>query len=79
MRDKIKENLLAIHPWLDIPTDPFENYITSGLFSFSSLADYFSYLAWAGLEGTQEYINLSPAEKAKISYAINLLNNYAQN
>jgi hypothetical protein len=79
LRDEIKENLLAIHPWLDNQTDPFENYLTSGPIIFSSLSDYFSYLAWAGLEGTQEYHSLSSTEKAKISFAINLLNNYTQN
>ncbi|UJH92097.1 hypothetical protein LZ575_05715 [Antarcticibacterium sp. 1MA-6-2] len=79
LREGIAANLMAVHPWLDDPQDPFENYISSGLITFSSLSNYFEYLAWAGLEGTQEYINLSSTEKAKISYSINLLNNYNQN
>jgi hypothetical protein len=77
-RTALTQNLLAIHPWLDDQTNPFQNTINSDG-TFVDLADFFDNLTWIGLGGTQAYTNLSPAEKTKIAYALQLLKgNYNQ-
>lgn len=68
-------NLDDVHPWLDNIQNPFQNVIDSDTV-ITDLADFFDNIAWAGLEGTQEYINLSSAEKTKIQYTIQKMSSY---
>ncbi|QTE21309.1 hypothetical protein [Polaribacter cellanae] len=66
-RQKLSENLNQIHPWLDDLNNPFINFINSDSV-ITDLDDFFDYLSWEGLEGTQEYINLSDDSKTKKDY-----------
>jgi len=72
LREQLSQNLYSIHPWLDNQSNPFENFVISDG-TFSNLSEFFDYLSWNGLEGTQDYMNLSPAEKTKIDFALQML------
>ncbi|MFN2262165.1 MAG: hypothetical protein ABR595_08900 [Psychroflexus sp.] len=71
---EIKQNLIEINNWLD-GDNSFEQYIINEG-TFSSLEEFYEYFSWAGLQATQEYQNLSPAEQSKVQYAIQLINNF---
>ncbi len=66
-RQKLSENLRQVHPWLDNSSNPLINFINSNPFIID-LNDFFNYLSWEGLEGTQEYINLNVNSKTKKDY-----------
>ncbi|QTE23897.1 hypothetical protein [Polaribacter cellanae] len=66
-RQKLSENLNQIHPWLDDLNNPLINFINSDSV-ITDLDDFFDYLSWEGLEGTQEYINLNDDSKTKKDY-----------
>lgn len=65
-RTKLIENLKQIHPWLDNQNNPLINFINSDSV-IDDLDDFFSYLSWEGLEGTQEYNNVNQTKKDYIS------------
>lgn len=79
LRQKLSENLLQIHPWLDDLQNPLINVINSDNI-INSLESLFDYLSWGGLEGTQEYMNLSPEDKTKKEYIFqSIRSNYNKN
>ncbi len=66
-REAMRQNLEDSHPWLDNQQNPFQNIINSDPV-INNLSDFLDNISWGGLESTQEYINLSSAQKTKIQY-----------
>ncbi|WP_333659559.1 hypothetical protein, partial [Flavobacterium sp.] len=79
-RQKITENLLQINNILD-PTNSFNNVLNNASLNPSNytLAQVFEFMAWFGLEGTQDYIALPSTTQTDIINVENLVNaNYTQ-
>ena len=78
-RDKIAQNVEAVHPWLDDVSNPISAYINNSLFHVT-MDEYFKSISWFGLESTTEFNNLSDLEIAKKNQAYEITNqNYNRN
>ena len=78
-RDKIAQNVEAVHPWLDDVSNPISAYINNALFPVT-MDEYFKSISWFGLESTTEFNNLSDLEIAKKNQAYEITNqNYNRN
>jgi len=72
-KNKLIENLEAVHPWLDDSNNPFNpNVVSNGV--FLNLNDFLSYLTWNGLSGTQSYQSLTSNEQSKVNFSLQILN-----
>lgn len=78
-RSRIAQNLSQVHPLLNDTTNPFENNLNNGTIINLTMNEYFNLISWLGLEGTQEYNNLSGLEQTKKAQAFNQTELYYNN
>lgn len=75
-RNRIASNLEQLHPILDDTINPFENNLNNGTILNMTMAEFFSYISWLGLEETDGYNNLSPLDHTKITQSKNQMENF---